>query len=1246
MVIEVEEAAPVAAVPVHEGGPGPPIPVEGGTLFTFDAPDAMEVYVAGEFNGWSPTADLMEKDKDGVWAIVLPLDTGRYEYKFVIDGVWQEDPNNPEMVPDPYGGNNSVLMVGEVARAPAKTAAAKVAVAVVDGDLGSPVAVKGGIRFTFEAPDANEVYVAGEFNGWSPTADLMTKGDDGIWRIILPVGPGRYEYKFVVDGNWQEDPQNPDSVPDPYGGSNSVLNVSEDGKVQTGAAIPPVAPDPKKPIVGSLKGKGKPLYVALLWHQHQPKYMKDPATGEYAEPWVRVHAIKDYYDMTAILGDYPGMKFTVNLTPVLLMQLEEVIEGYDRWRELGTQYMPGADKWIRLTLTPPDKLTYDEKAYILRNFFRMPWGTMLNIYPRFKELASKKLGDSDEQIATTIDRYTDQDWRDLQAWFNLAEFDPDFKEGEVTLPNGLRVGVGHLMKKERGFTEVDKREIIDTQMEIMKAVLQVHKKYQDKGQLEVITTPFYHPILPLIYDTDLARVAMPGVPLPEPAYRWPEDASAHLSMAQENYRENFGRSAKGLWAAEGSVAEDIVPLVADAGFGWMASDEEVLAASLKGRPFGDSEKYQAWWTEKDGKRVAVLFRDRAISDAIGFNYSKMGGVEAANDLMQRLYRIHKSFATKPGVQVVPIILDGENAWEHYQRDGKDFFHSMYSQMTSASWLVPVTIADFLEKHPPEETIDVLWPGSWIAHNFATWIGEPEENEGWSLLAETRSALEEYRKTPGADPVAVGEAFREMYAAEGSDWFWWYGKDQSSGNDEFFDEAFRSALRNVYTAMGQEPPSKLWTPIVMPAAATPERRVLGHVTPVIDGTMSFGEWSSAGLIDDEEGGVMQRGEGDFIREVFYGYDKDDLYLAVKGSWPGEFGTLSVYFSLPKGEESNGFARGSMVGEERISFGFGLGSMASFFAEPGTSGPLEFRTALGSNRWSDPEEVGKFARGKGTSTAELMIPFSALGASSLEPLRFSVTLTGKAHVIDIAPNRGGVEMVVPEQGDVTTLLSIDDPKGDDHGPGTYTYPTNPVFQPGVYDVENLTVMEDPGGWIIFKTRFSGPVENPWGGRDGYSVQGIDIYLDTDGQEGSGSRDLFENRLARTTPESAWEYFVRVCMDEVAIYGDPQTLLSDSEVLVRADPATSTITARVPVSVVGKPNKNWKIIIAVVSHEGLFSPGKVRAVLPTATEWEFGGGDGKGPNIIDLVIQGGESQQEILSSYKRTGSVAEIPGIPLGK
>ena len=331
-----------------------------------------------------------------------------------------------------------------------------------------------------------------------------------------------------------------------------------------------------EPVVDELELLGTKLYVAIVWHQHQPKYLKDLETGEYAEPWVRMHAIKDYYDMVSILADYPNVRFTVNLTPILLMQMEDVIEGYRN----GT----GTDEYLRMTLADASALTLDDKVYLLTHFFNAQWDNKIHIWPRYSALKDMKGGDTRADLEAAAALFTEQDWRDLQAWFNLAWFDPDFQEGDVTLPDGSVVTVKHMIEKAEGFSEADKDEIVETQIVIMENVVAVHREARDRGQIEVITTPFYHPILPLVFDTDLARVAMPGTQLPEHRFSYPEDAAAQVSMAADYYEGLFGARPAGLWPGEGSVATEIVGTVADAGFAWMASDDQVLQKSL-GAPY-------------------------------------------------------------------------------------------------------------------------------------------------------------------------------------------------------------------------------------------------------------------------------------------------------------------------------------------------------------------------------------------------------------------------------------------------------------------------------------------------------------------------------------------------------------------------------------------------------------------------------------------------------------------------------------
>ena len=688
------------------------------------------------------------------------------------------------------------------------------------GDASVPVAVDGGVHFSFKAPDASTVNLAGQFNGWDPASLPMSDEDgDGVWDITIELQAGRsYEYKYVIDGGvvWKEDPLNPNTVDDNHGGVNTVLSIADDGTVVLGYLDGAGGAMVYEPVVDGMKLLGKKLYLAIVWHQHQPNYLKDLVTGEYAEPWVRMHSIKDYYDMVSILEQYPAIRFTVNLTPVLLTQIEDVIEGYEN----GT----GTDAYLRMTLKDASELTLDDQVFLLTHFFNANWDNMIGVWPRYKALKDMKGGDTRAELEAAAAKFTVQDWRDLQMWFNLAWFDPDFQEGLVTLPDGSVVTVKHLIQKGEGFTEAEKAEMVRTQIAIMKNVVAEHRAAVERGQLEVITTPFYHPILPLIYDTDLARVAMPGTPLPENRFSYPADAETQVGMAVDYYNEMFGHSPAGLWPAEGAVAQEIVGTVANGGFKWMASDDQVLQKSLGAPYLTARQKYQMYWAADGDKRVAMIFRDHALSDDIGFNFGKMDGVDAANSMMRSLYSIHERLAGDERAYVVPIILDGENAWEWFRHDGKEFFHSWYDQLSRAEFVETTTVADFLDAHPPTETLDRLWAGSWIDQDFSTWIGEEEENKAWDYLARVRSYL-----LPGATLEDAGgdsperrEAFESAYqqilAAEGSDWFWWYGADQSSPLEASFDEIFRTMLSNVFTLTGAEPPSFLSEPVLMSSTA--------------------------------------------------------------------------------------------------------------------------------------------------------------------------------------------------------------------------------------------------------------------------------------------------------------------------------------------------------------------------------------------------------------------------------------------
>ena len=1100
-----------------------------------------------------------------------------------------------------------------------------------------PVIDEDGVTFTLQASDAEDAFIAGDFNSWHPSQDSMYRDSTGTWVITLQLKPGRYEYKYVIDGGetWKHDITNPLWVQDPYGGRNSVVIVTQDGRLV-------FSREPKRdmdvaPVVGTLKGYSKPLHLAIVWHQHQPRYLKDPDTGEYLEPWVRMHGIKDYYDMVAILKEFPAMKFTVNLTPVLLMQLEEIVESYYSWKEAGaTGPIPGCDRWVRLTLTPPSELTREEKAFILRNFFRMPRETMIDIHERYAELANMKLGDSDSEIERTMEVMSEGDWRDLQAWFNLAEFDPDFRAGEVTLPTGEAVTVRHLIRRHRDYTEADKAEIIEIQMKILKGIVPIHKELVEAGQLEIMTSPYYHPILPLLCDTDVAGEASPGITLPETRFAYPEDARAQVELAVDYYSDVFADLPGGVWPSEGAVSESIVPILAGFDVAYMATDEAVLGKTLGKSSLNFNEKYRMYNVEKDGYTMAVVFRDHKLSDDIGFRYSKMGGAEAANDMVSLLHRIHRATQAFDGDFLVPVILDGENAWEHFRLDGKAFFRSLYYQISEADWLKPVTISGYMEDFPPERTLPHLAPGSWIGGSFDTWIGESEENTAWVYLAEARKAIEEAEGKAGEE--AREKALQEVYAAEGSDWFWWYGLDQNIGYDDVFDEAFRGTLKRAYRHLGMEPPGYLDIPIISPGGEEPSRLMTGQITPEIDGIAEPGEWDNSAFIDDSRSGAMARSAGELIKALHYGYDGDNLYIRIDtGTRPVEGCELAVYLSGSSGIRINSTTRGRADAAPR-SLGFGIAWEVAFQA--GSGGKVaRAHKASGGGAWIRSFE----APAAYADVIEMAIPFSRLAVSSGDDLKFAVIGYCDDREADLMPPEGLLSFKVPALGEAELLRSVSDIVGDDYGPGYYKYPTDPVFLAGSFDITYLDVMLEKSEKLIFKVGMRGGLHSPWGGITGYSLQALDIYIDTDGKPGSGVRSLYKARRAETIPEHAWEYYVRACMDTVAIY-ERGRRMDEVKVNSYVDMMTSSIFVEVPLDAI-RGGREWNVIVALLGHDG-YSDGQIRPVAATAGQWVFGGCDNSDlcPAIIDLVVEEEMSQEEILSSYRKTRKPAGVPGISI--
>ncbi len=615
--------------------------------------------------------------------------------------------------------------------------------------------------------------------------------------------------------------------------------------------------------------------VAILWHMHQP-YYEDLATGEHVLPWVRLHALKDYYGMVALLREFPSIRLTFNLVPSLLVQLQAFAENRAR------------DRHLELGLKPADQLSDEDRVFILQHFFHVQPTRMIEPYPRYRELLGKRsllAGGTGSGVWTDTRSYTEEELRDLQVWHKLVWIDPLYLEGDPR--------VRFLVAKDRRFSEDDKLTLREVELELLQRVVQEYRSAFERGQIEIAASPFYHPILPLLCDTDVYLRAQPHGRLPRLRFQHPKDAMEQLSRAASYHERVFGQRPVGLWPSEGSVSDAIVPLAEAAGFTWMASDELILAKSLGQHLTRDSQGhldqpellYTPYRLRVGDSEVSLLFRDHQLSDLIGFTYASWDPEAAARDFVGRIREAGRRFGsrTNGGDATVSIILDGENAWEHYEGGGRPFLRALYGAIASEPGLTTMTCRQACEGS--SAVLPSVFPGSWINADFYIWIGHADDHRAWSQLAEARAALE--GGAPNADPASVGRAREEALIAEGSDWFWWYGDDHSSGHDAVFDDLFRRHLRNIYQALRKPIPEDLFVTNITTGQTHAETSApLGLVHPTIDGEeTSYFEWIGAALLEvrPASGTMHQVADPRLLFEsVRFGFDREHLYVRIDSS----------------------------------------------------------------------------------------------------------------------------------------------------------------------------------------------------------------------------------------------------------------------------------------------------------------------------------------------------------------------------
>lgn len=726
----------------------------------------------------------------------------------------------------------------------------------------------------------------------------------------------------------------------------------------------------------------RPIHLALVWHMHQP-YYKDDLTGTYLLPWVRLRAAKDYYKMAELVEAYPRVKQTFNLVPSLLAQIED--------------YSGGAyqDLFLNLSRRPAADLSGEERQFLLRWMREDPRFLRVQSSPRYLELASRPLDA----------RFTVEEVRDLQVWFNLAWIDPAWA--------GQHEVLAALKAKDRDFTEEEKHRVLDAQLELVARVIPEYAKLAGSGQAELTFSPYYHPILPLICHVDAARTALPQIRLPERHFSHREDAEKQIRMGMSAFERLMGSRPRGMWPSEMAVGESVASLAVQTGVEWFISDEEVLSRSLdmqfsrdgEGRVQQPELLYLPWSLDRDGGRVSVVFRDGLLSNLIGFDYHRMPALDAVGDFMTRLRRIREQQGDGRDY-LVTVALDGENAWDFYAREGRDFLNVLYTELEQAEDIVCTTVAGFLDTHAERGQLHRLHTGSWIGASLDTWIGDPEHNLAWDLLAETRDFLEDYARHHPQESEQVAAAWREIMITEGSDWFWWFSRKHDSGMDAIWDNQYRLHLRNVYKLLQVRQPPALFRPIMERTTATERRQPVREFTP--QGAQDPA-WDLAGRYEVGSGFGALHKPSEVVERLLFGADEHALHFRIDGPQSPEqvaAGGVSFWIYLSgtpagsAGEAMKAPLRPSAVGD----LGFEPGTVIR--VEPGavTVGRLgEGRSVAHAVALVDAPSMECFS-----------VPFDLLGKLGGEPVQFALVVARAGRDLEVVPPLGSLGIRVPRRG----------------------------------------------------------------------------------------------------------------------------------------------------------------------------------------------------------------------------------------
>ena len=1041
-----------------------------------------------------------------------------------------------------------------------------------------------------------------------------------------------------------------------------------------------------------------PINLAIVLHMHQP-YYKNIETDFYELPWVRVHGSHEYIDSPGILGQYPGTNVTYNIVPSLIEQLEDYSdpETMDMHLDLALSDWP-VDQQGFVSDYPNDVDEWNLSVMMFEYFRIQPW--VYDVDPGHEtqgwmSAASSSYGEL-RDARDNVDRSFVRDYipsagegaspkssiifhpqklLDLTVLFHLFQNSGPLVLGEYDylLENPAESEeMQDLFKKTAPYTVQDLHTVITYQREQMLNVMPLYSNLANSSQVELTTTPRYHPILPLL--------AMPGWTLddgvPVEKTSWIDDVEMQIEEGLSVFEQSTGIRPSGMWPSEQAVSQTIVGPMVSEGISWAISDKQVLAKSTKlsgGFPSQSSTVDIAtpWIVSTEGVgEMVMVFRETGLSDSIGFQYGDMDPNDAVADFISKVEQRRDDLIDSgrdPSEHLLTVAADGEN-WLFMSGfgntdNGREFLHLWFDALQDHPSIRTMTPGQFISEKGVENLprLSNLGTGSWVMGDLNTWAGELEETIGWHRLVAARqayvSALAEDPSNPGLE-----EARHALMAAQGSDWFWWYGADQDSGDDSQFDALFRGHLRTIYHSLGLDLPADLLD--LSRNVEVPQRVSTGIMEPLYDGHEFPGEWDRAAEYDVEsDGGIMD------ITSFEVGFDAASIHIKLGLENIDDFldlganveGTphVQIYFMEPNAQDNNVAQANFHTYYGREPLGMPTTKMLWLdFEDIGEDGGMSYNSfsSVGGERWK-LEEQGASGLVVASDVLEIVVPWSEAG---LEPNGFT-RIRAVSSLYESRSAGGGADwemapglpalITMPNLEKWVKVLDMSDPIGDEKGDGDYTYPQSGDFSPGkgLFDLEHVTI--EHSSWNVRFTIKMVEVTNGWNMLSGWSHANIQIYVDS---ESGGETDLLDGTFARTAENWGWESAVMLVGEPAPVYalkdGSSNRIVSGIEAF--GDETSDTIVATISKNIIDGDIASSRFLIVVGSQDG-YGFGKLRAVDENPSTWTAGGGappnpsDGINyhPTIWDILLPPNEDQEAMLGSYdvdeKRR---AELTGVGL--